>query len=139
MFFIEVKKTPQMGNGVFACKDFSPGDLIEICPVVRVKPTDHTLVENTDLIYWLFEWEHDNEAAMLFGYGMVYNHSASPNASYKLDFDQNIVTFTAIKPILNGNEIFIDYNTYTGPKHLEMLHPTTKKSFLLPDQRLKNG
>jgi SET domain-containing protein len=138
MFFIEIKKTPGMGNGVFAARDFAVGDIIEICPVVTVKSKQNSHAEETDLIYWLFEWEHPDESAMLFGYGMIYNHSVDPNASYSLDFGPSTVTFKAIKPIKSGEEIFIDYNTYTGPKHLEMLHPETKKSFTLPDHRLKN-
>jgi len=137
MFFIEIKKTPQMGNGVFACKNFSAGEIIEICPVISVKAKQNSLVERTDLIYWLFEWENDDETAMLIGYGMIYNHSDTPNAAYSLNFTEKTVTFKASQAISSGEEIFIDYNTYTGPKNLEMLHPATKKGFILTDRRLK--
>lgn len=114
MFYVEVKKTNNMGRGVFACKDFKKGEIIEICPVV---PLPEELINRKRLPkilgyleWWFFEWGPDfTEDAMILGYGMLYNHSDNANAIYKPDLQNKLVYFTANKLIKKGDEIFIDY------------------------------
>jgi uncharacterized protein len=125
MFYITVKQTSQMGRGVFAEKNFSPGEVIEICPVVPIPSKDASLTSKTILEYWLFEWKTDDESAMILGYGMIYNHSSHPNATYESDHVNNSVVFTASKPIKLGEEILINYHQHLPEKEIEMLDAKT--------------
>ncbi|MGH4011466.1 MAG: SET domain-containing protein-lysine N-methyltransferase [Pseudonocardiaceae bacterium] len=43
------------------------------------------------------------------GYGSLYNHSASPRARYRKDFDASVVAFVAVQDIETGCEITVDY------------------------------
>jgi uncharacterized protein len=121
MFYIEVKKTPTMGNGVFACKDFAVGEVVEVCPTVPMSEEDAKLISQTLAEYWFYEWETQTDSAMVLGYGMVYNHDPDANAEYTLDYSMRTVTIKAVKPIQTGEQIFINYNKYTpSDKPLEM-------------------
>ncbi len=129
MFSIEVKYTDNLGNGVFATKDFSVGEVIEVCPAVS---TPSEIIDRRKdggaldfLEYWFFEWNEDKKGdAMILGYGMIYNHSDEPNATYESDFMRKTVTFKAIKPIPRGSQIFINYQI-ADEESIEMLTPDT--------------
>jgi SET domain-containing protein len=42
--------------------------------------------------------------------GSLYNHSYTPNAVYAKQYDQLIITYTALRDIAAGEEILINYN-----------------------------
>ena len=47
---------------------------------------------------------------MLLGYGMLLNHSYTPNATYDINFPNHTFDFFAYKDIKAGEEILINYN-----------------------------
>ena len=51
-----------------------------------------------------------NHTAILLGYGMLFNHSYEPNATYEINFKNHTFDFFAYKDIKAGEEIFINYN-----------------------------
>lgn len=108
---IAVKKSEIHGWGVFAEQDIFPGDLIEACHYVSAELKydifgDYSFAVRTknagsDVDYDL--------CALSFGYGSIYNHSDTPNASYVVDHPSSIIYFHALRPIIRGEEIFIYY------------------------------
>lgn len=94
------------GNGVFASKKFSPGDLIETCPLVWI-PNDGQVA----LTRFTFrDKRRDNGSTLVLGYGSIYNHSSLPNASFAFPtHTQGVMTIHAIKDIDVDDELLINY------------------------------
>jgi SET domain-containing protein len=107
---IEIKTTRNKGRGVFAAKDFGTGEIIEICPILPLTPTERKHCEKTLLAYYIYPWRSTRSAALVFGYGSIYNHSYIPNADWKQNFRDTTMVYRATKPIKRGEEITINYN-----------------------------
>jgi len=107
---IEIRKTPKAGRGVFALKDFSPGEIIEKCPIINVTPKERKHIEKTILNYYIYPWRSTRSGSIVLGYGSIYNHSFTPNADWKQNFKTFSMVYRAIKPIKKGQEITINYN-----------------------------
>lgn len=105
---VYVARSPIDGIGVFAARAFAPGDLVECCPVVVCPPRDEALVEQTRLRGLYFTWRTD-AIAIALGYGSLYNHSWSPNATYELDHRRRVARFFAVRPIAADDEVTINY------------------------------
>lgn len=119
-----------MGWGVYATKKFLPGEIIETCPAKPLTKAEINHIDHTCLDYWFFEWKKNREA-LLFGYGMLYNHSSRPNAAYFYNYPKNTVTFIASQTISVGRQILINYNQYGHHSQnlIPMFHPQTKKYY----------
>lgn len=107
---IEVKRTSGKGLGVFALKDFKEGEIIESCPVLIFDTKGRKNLEKTLLSHYVYPWRSTRGAALVFGYGSIYNHSYSPNADWKQNFKTNSMVYRAIKDINKGEEITVNYN-----------------------------
>lgn len=107
---IAVRKVAKKGLGVFALKDFKPGDIIESCPVLIFDTKGRKHLEKTLLSHYIYPWRSTRGAALVLGYGSVYNHSYSPNADWKQNFRSKSMVFRALKPIKRGQEILVNYN-----------------------------
>ncbi|MDQ8738049.1 SET domain-containing protein [Paenibacillus sp. LHD-38] len=110
---IEVKTSTlsdgELNRGVFATHDIAKGDLIHEAPVIPFPNEEHEHIEKTILADYVFEYGA-NHTAILLGYGMLFNHSYTPNAYYDLNFDNHTVDFFAHTAIAAGDEILINYN-----------------------------
>ncbi len=107
---IEIKRTPNKGLGVFALKDFKEDEIIENCPVLIFDTKGRKNLEKTLLSHYIYPWRSTRGAALVFGYGSIYNHSYSPNADWKQNFKTNSMVYRAIKNIKKGEEITVNYN-----------------------------
>jgi SET domain-containing protein len=107
---ITIKKTSKKGFGVFALKDFKSGEIVESAPVLTFTPKDRKNLEKTPLSHYIYPWRSTRGAALVFGYGSIYNHSYSPNADWKQNFRTQSMVFRAIKTIKKGEEITVNYN-----------------------------
>jgi SET domain-containing protein len=96
------------GMGVFAAREFRRGEVIEVCPVLRVKPTEVKWLDKTSLCNHYFEWP-DGGGALAMGYGSLYNHSWAATARAEHDFESETLTYTAVRKIKRGEEITINY------------------------------
>lgn len=107
--YIEVKRTPGKGRGVFARRSIQAGTVFEQVPVI-VLPAEEALesTENSVLASYVFDWGA-NTVAVALGFGSMYNHSYSPNARYD-DEGRQTKVFTALRDIEEGEEITINYN-----------------------------
>ena len=107
---IEVKRTKKMGRGVFALRDFKEGDLIEKAPIINITPQERKHCEKTILNFYIYPWRSTRSGSVVLGYGSIYNHSFSPNADWKQNFKEEVMTYRALKPIKKGEEILVNYN-----------------------------
>lgn len=110
---IEVKTSKlsdgELNRGVFATRDIAKGELIHEAPVIPYPNEEHVHIEKTLLADYAFEYGI-NHTALLLGYGMLFNHSYEPNATYEINFPNHTFDFYAYKDIKAGEEILINYN-----------------------------
>lgn len=103
-----VRKVRGMGRGVFAGRAFRKGEVIEVCPVIRVGASDGAV--SGGLAHYVFKWGAGGlELAVALGYGSLYNHSPDPNARFTPRTTRDDVVFRAARDIAAGEQIFIDY------------------------------
>ena len=96
------------GRGVFARRAFSPGEVVERCPVVIVPAAQLGALQATDLYSYSYQWSRD--CALAQGYGGLYNHSYTPNAHFEIKTQRGLVNIIAIEDITDDEEITINYN-----------------------------
>ncbi|MCW1927937.1 SET domain-containing protein [Bhargavaea beijingensis] len=110
---IEIKTSTlsdgEFNRGVFATCDIRKGALIHQAPVIAYPNDQHEHIEQTLLADYAFEYGL-NHTAILLGYGMLFNHSYEPNATYEISFENHTFNFYAHTPIKTGEEILINYN-----------------------------
>jgi hypothetical protein len=110
---IEIKTSKlsdgELNRGVFATRDIKKGELIHEAPVLPYPNKEHEYIEKTLLADYAFEYGI-NHTAFLLGYGMLFNHSYQPNATYEINFPNHTFDFYAYTDILAGEEILINYN-----------------------------
>lgn len=110
---IEVKTSTlsdgELNRGVFATVDIAKDTLFHEAPVIPYPNEEHVHIEKTLLADYVFNYGA-NHTAILLGYGMLFNHSYTPNAYYELNFDNHTVDFFAYTDIQAGDELLINYN-----------------------------
>jgi uncharacterized protein len=110
---IEIKTSTlsdgEFNRGVFAKQDIAKGTLIHEAPVIPYPNKEHVFIEKTLLADYAFEYGK-NHTAILLGYGMLFNHSYTPNATYDINFKNHTFDFYAYTNIKAGDEILINYN-----------------------------
>ncbi len=105
------------GRGVFTAEALREGDLIEVCPVLVLPPSDREAIDATRLYHYYFLWgEKEDHYAFALGYGSLYNHAELPNARYAADYDQGTLSFYTIRPLPAGEEITVNYLGKSGLK-----------------------
>jgi len=109
-YAIVVRDVRGKGRGVFALKNFKRGELIERCPVLIIPPRQSQDILKTKLDHYAFDWDKDEELALILGYGMIYNHSYAPNAKIVHDIAKRVSDITARTAIKAGDEILVNYN-----------------------------
>ena len=98
------------GRGVFIAENIDSESLIEICPLLIIPPEQVAAIHKTIIHDYYFLLPNSGGAACIpLGYGCLYNHSETPNAEVRIDMENEQIEIHAIKNILAGAEIFIDY------------------------------
>jgi uncharacterized protein len=105
---IFVKRIKGKGRGVFALQPIERGEVFETVPVILV-PAEHLIggMHSTTLTRYFFLWNR-NHVAISLGYGSLYNHSYSPNATYR--HGNMSISYVALRGIEMNEEITINYN-----------------------------
>ncbi|WP_127534546.1 SET domain-containing protein [Paenibacillus kobensis] len=110
---IEIKTSKlsqgEFNRGVFATRNIAKGELLHVAPVVTYPNEHDEHIEQTILADYVYNYGA-NHSAILLGYGSLFNHSYTPNASYELNFDNLSVDFYAYTDIEAGDEVLINYN-----------------------------
>ena len=109
---IVIKSTVNKGNGVFTEKDIIADTVVEMSPVIVMAAEERKLLDQTRLHDYIFEWHaHGNSmCCMAQGYISVYNHSETANCEYFMDYDSNTISVKAMRDIVAGEELTINYN-----------------------------
>ncbi len=103
------------GRGVFTSIDISEGDIIEVCPVIIMPKAELPIIHKTILHDYYFLWgENMEDCAIALGFGSLYNHEIHPNANFILDLENETIDIVAIKNIMAGEEITLNYNGEPG-------------------------
>lgn len=105
-----------MGRGVFALRQIEDGELIEICPVVKVISPYQSLSSEVKNI--VFDWNQLAQQigikAIALGYGSLYNHANPANATYRADEAGELLVISAARVIKVNEQITINYNFSGG-------------------------
>jgi len=113
MFYAEIFIAPshEKGKGVFTNEFIEEGRTIEVAPMLVLPEADNALIEKSYLYNYYFIWGDDKKnKAIALGYGSIYNHSYQPNVAYKMNFEDETITFVAWRNIQPNEELFINYN-----------------------------
>ncbi len=105
MTSVEVKNSPIQGNGVYATKSFSVGELVLIIDDSHIV-TDESTLTNADNEFRADYF--DNKIVLMKSPEVYINHSCDPNTYVKtIDGIRHVL---AMKPIRVGDEISYDYS-----------------------------
>ena len=106
-----IASTGKMGKGVYTSEDIAAGVIVEISPVIVMGKDERILLDQTLLHDYIFEWGRDKkQCCMALGYTSLYNHSYFANCEYEMDYDEGIIRIKTMRPIVAGEELFINYN-----------------------------
>ena len=106
-----IAPTDAMGRGVFTSGNLEKGAIIEIAPVLVMSKAERSLLDQTLLHDYIFEWGHNNDqCCMALGYVPLYNHSYKSNCEYEMDFEERMIRVKTMRFIKAGEELFINYN-----------------------------
>ena len=109
--YLHILPSPERGRGVFTSSFIAEGTILEVAPVILMSADDRVLLDKTLLHDYIFEWDQsDGSCCMALGYIPIYNHSYESNCEYEMDFEGQTIKIKAIKDILKGEELFINYN-----------------------------
>jgi hypothetical protein len=109
--FLYIAPSSGKGRGVFSSGDLETGVLIESSPVIVMSRLERDLLDKTLLHDYIFEWgDKKDQCCMALGYLAVYNHSYLSNCEYEMDFEAGEIRVKTVKPVLAGEELFINYN-----------------------------
>lgn len=121
---IEIKESAIHGRGVFACRKFRSGAVIETAPLILLSATDKTFLQTTSLFSYYFLIDSAaTPAALGLGYSSVYNHSGTANAVYSISLKDASLIIKACKTILPGEEITLNYNGSPDDPSPVYFHP----------------
>jgi uncharacterized protein len=109
--YLSVAPSPDKGRGVFTTKNIPANTVIEISPVIVLKPKERKILEATKLYYYVFEWgPTKRQAGMALGLVSMYNHSYDANCEYEMDYEDETITIRTVKDVKKGEELYINYN-----------------------------
>ncbi len=108
---IRFQITPSAGRGVFATEPIATGATIEQAPVIVIPAAEAALISQTILDSYSFWWdEAAGSVAIALGMGSLYNHSATPNAEFRMVLADRLIEFVALRAIEAGEEVTIRYD-----------------------------
>jgi uncharacterized protein len=108
---IEIRQSTIHGRGVFACRKFSSGAVIETAPLILLSAADKDFLQTTSLFSYYFLIDNAaTPAALGLGCSAVYNHSYAANAEYSVVLKNSTLLIKACKTIMPGDEITLNYN-----------------------------
>jgi len=107
--------TPK-GRGVYAVVGFFKGELVEESPVVLLEGPYQTFPPELKTL--VFNWGKltgsGKAQALALGYGSLFNHDNPANLRYSPDPENLTMRFYAVREILPGEELTINYNAVGG-------------------------
>ena len=106
-----IAETEKRGRGVFCARDIEKGELIEMCPLIKIPNKQLEYIGKTVLYdYYFLLDDKDHSTCIALGYGSLYNHSPKPNAEVLMDADAELMYVECLENIQAGSEILISYS-----------------------------
>lgn len=104
---LRIAAVPGKGRGLLAAAPFAAGELVERSPVLPCRVGDipahgHPFSEHVFLF-------GEGRLAFGLGYASLYNHSRNPTCSLDFEDAPEAIVFRALRPVLAGEELTIDY------------------------------
>lgn len=99
-----------LGRGIYTAREIAAGEIIEIAPVVLLELKSQPFPAAIRRL--VYNWSKTH-VALALGYGSLYNHSDQPSLTFKRDFYNQTITFSALREIQPGEQLTISYD-YTG-------------------------
>jgi len=113
---IQVLKSEIHGYGVFAKEPIAPNELIEECRFFDIPMENYRRIEfiAPDFASNFHCWPKAgrDRAALVLGFGSIYNHGDRPNAEMSTDELRRLYVFSATAPIQTDCEILVSYGTF---------------------------
>lgn len=109
--FLFIAATDNSGRGVFTSENIEEGTVVEESPVIVMSREERTLLDQTLLHDYIFEWGGNSEqCCMALGYVPLYNHSYRSNCEYEMDFQSRLIRIRTVRFVKKDEELFINYN-----------------------------
>ena len=109
---IEIKESPNKGLGVFAKEKIPKGEIIEVCPLIKLNTPP--ISDVLDDYRFFYPKQGSNRIyVVVLGYGSLYNHNNQNNADWR-DGKPMTFEFFALRDIEPGEEICTRYG---GPEY----------------------
>ena len=109
-----ILKSPIHGIGCFALKNIKKGELIMKEPYFEFTKE---MIDKTKPIIGDYYWRICDKYLLVNGLGSYTNHSYNNNIIPSFCFNNNYVSFFAVKNIIEGEELFTNYgNEYWNIK-----------------------
>jgi len=111
--------SPVHGRGVFALADFRRGDLVALCPALRLDKVSGEVLEAYCMNFRVkVDGRQEDVCVLALGCGALFNHSMTPSVEWNYIpglARWGLVAMTAVEDIRAGAELFICYGeSYFG-------------------------
>ena len=115
---IYAKLTINMGMGVFAYKDISKGDVIDVNYCIKIDDESYIKSNNKPLIFYDYALMYPKTKKTIddksyrvisLGFGALFNNSKKPNADWRNGKESYTLEWYAIEDIKENQQIFINY------------------------------
>jgi hypothetical protein len=114
---VRVADTAASGLGVFAARDFEPGEIVEVAPVLLLPDGQSGLPERLrrrTYAWGVLSGAGGGVEAVVWGYGSLYNHANPACMSYSADVERTCIVYRAERAIRAGEELTINYECQGG-------------------------
>ncbi|PWW75259.1 SET domain-containing protein [Tuber magnatum] len=112
--------TPK-GRGVFATRKIEAGTVVDTAPVIILnKEQFDNYVQHSLLQHYSYNWpiargtagKYTMHQAIALGLGSMFNHSSlRQNVGWKRDLEKEVIVYTALRDIAEGEELLISYGS----------------------------
>ena len=105
---IRVKPSDIHGMGVFAVEPINKGEIVEVSHCVDVPYKQHN--RKSVMGKCFYDSNKAHSLWMVLGFGMIYNHSFSPNVEFRKG--ENKMEYSTNKDVESGEELFVLYTSH---------------------------
>jgi SET domain-containing protein len=110
-----ISESSGKGRGVFTKEPIAAETIVEIAPVIVMNSEHRSLLDQTPLYDYIFEWGDDRKScAMALGWVPIYNHDTYSNCEYFMDFEDATLFIKTNRRIDVGEELCVNYNGDSG-------------------------
>ncbi|KAG0136736.1 hypothetical protein HOY82DRAFT_473080, partial [Tuber indicum] len=109
------------GRGVFATRKIEAGTVVDTAPVIVLnKEQFDNYIQRSLLLHYSYNWpracgttgKYTMHQAIVLGLGSMFNHSSlGQNIGWRRDLEKEVIIYTALRDIAEGEELLISYGS----------------------------